>query len=137
MKIECFLDTNILIYAALGKGAEETKRAKAADLIGTGQFAISTQVLQEFYTAVIRKGETPLTPARTLEWMHELDEQPCAILDRPLIQTAIELSWRHRINYWDAAILAAAEQLEARILYTEDLNHGQSYGAVRVVNPFL
>jgi predicted nucleic acid-binding protein len=30
MRVDCFLDTNILIYAALGREAEETKRAKAA-----------------------------------------------------------------------------------------------------------
>ena len=33
--------------------------------------------------------------------------------------------------------VAAAEALGARTLFTEDLNHGQVYGSVRVVNPFL
>ena len=41
-----------------------------------------------------------------------------------------------RISYWDAALIAAAERLDAPILYTEDLNHDQLYGSVRVVNPF-
>jgi predicted nucleic acid-binding protein len=54
-----------------------------------------------------------------------------------LIEIAIELSWRYRISYWDGAILAAAERLGAEIVYTEDLSHGQTYGPVRVVNPFL
>jgi len=36
----------------------------------------------------------------------------------------------------DAAIIAAAERLGASVLYAEDLNHGQSYRALRVVNPF-
>ena len=55
----------------------------------------------------------------------------------PLIKVAIEISWRYRISYWDGAILAAAERLGAEVLYTEDLNHGQAYGTVRVINPFL
>jgi predicted nucleic acid-binding protein len=46
-------------------------------------------------------------------------------------------SLRYGISYWDGAILAAAEALEAPILYTEDLNHGQLYGRVRAVNPFV
>jgi predicted nucleic acid-binding protein len=47
------------------------------------------------------------------------------------------MSERFGINYWDAAILAAAERLKAPIVYTEDLNHDQLYGPVRVVNPFV
>ncbi|MGH6735302.1 MAG: PIN domain-containing protein [Methyloceanibacter sp.] len=138
MKIECFLDTNVLLYAALGKKAEEAKRAKAADLIGRLAFGVSTQVLQEFYTAAIKQRTgAPLSPANARRWVEDLSRQPCAIVDEVLIQMAIEVSWRYRINYWDGAILAAAERLGAEIVYTEDLNHEQSYGPVRVINPFL
>jgi predicted nucleic acid-binding protein len=66
-----------------------------------------------------------------------LELQPCALIDPSLIRTAIAVSQRYRIHYWDGAILAAAESLGAEIVYTEDLNHGQSYGSVRVINPFL
>ena len=138
MKIECFLDTNVLLYAALGRRVEEEKRAIAADLIGRSAFGISTQVLQEFYTAAIKQRHiAPLSPANACQWVVDLTRQPCAIVDKELIQVAIEISWRYRINYWDGAILAAAERLGAEVVYTEDLNHGQSYGTVRVVNPFL
>ena len=34
------------------------------------------------------------------------------------------------------AIIAAAEQAGAKVVYTEDLNDGQIYGRVRVTNPF-
>jgi predicted nucleic acid-binding protein len=137
MRIACFLDTNILVYAALGRGPEERKRAAAANLMGVTEFGVSTQVLQEFYTAVTRKPDRRLSAERALEWIEGLEQQPCAIVDKPLIKTAIELSWRYRISYWDGAILAAAERLGAEIVYTEDLSHGQTYGPVRVVNPFL
>ena len=52
-------------------------------------------------------------------------------------QQAIETARRHRIAYWDAAILAAAVRASAPIVYSEDLGHGQSYGDVQVINPFL
>jgi predicted nucleic acid-binding protein len=137
MKIDCFLDTNVLIYAALGRGLYETKRTIAHDLVVNTRFGISTQVLQEFYANVTRKTEVPLTPAEALEWIDELELQACATVDKTLIRVAIEISERYRINYWDGAILAAAERLGAEIVYTEDLSHGQTYGPVRVVNPFL
>jgi predicted nucleic acid-binding protein len=136
-RAECLLDTNVLVYAALGRGPEEKKRATAAELIRSTVFGTSAQVLQEFYTVVIRKPDQPLTPAKALEWIEELERQPCVAIDVEVVKVAIELSQRYRISYRDGAILAAAERLGAEIVYTEDLNHGQNYGPVRVVNPFL
>ena len=68
--------------------------------------------------------------------MDEYRVFPTVATDYPLIVEAVELSLRHGISYWDAAVLAAAEALEAPTLYTEDLNHGQRYGQVLVLNPF-
>jgi len=48
----------------------------------------------------------------------------------------VEQSERFAISYWDGAILAAAAALGAHTVYSEDLNDGQLYGLVRVVNPF-
>jgi predicted nucleic acid-binding protein len=44
---------------------------------------------------------------------------------------------RYQISYWDAAIMAAAKELSAGVVFSEDLNHGQSYDGVVVKNPFL
>jgi len=44
---------------------------------------------------------------------------------------------RFQVSYWDAAILAAAKRLGCPTVYSEDMNHGQDYDGVRVVNPFL
>jgi predicted nucleic acid-binding protein len=54
-----------------------------------------------------------------------------------LVEAAIGLSTRYQISYWDGAIIAAAERLGAKLLYTEDLNHNQIYGTVTARNPFL
>ena len=61
---------------------------------------------------------------------------PILPVTEDLVFAAIEVKTRHQISYWDAAIIAAAEALGARELYSEDLNDGQDYGPVRVVNPF-
>ncbi len=45
-------------------------------------------------------------------------------------------SERYRLSYWDGEIVAAAELMGAKTLYTEDLNDGQRYGGVCVCNPF-
>lgn len=136
MNVEAFLDTNVLVYAVAGRDKEGRKRTRALELIDQFDFGLSAQVLQEFYVTVVHKVEEPLSPAEALEWIEQLDAFPCQTLDSSLVKVGAEISRRHRISYWDGAIIAAAEALGARTLFTEDLNHDQTYGSVRVVNPF-
>jgi predicted nucleic acid-binding protein len=57
-------------------------------------------------------------------------------IDGMLVLEALAISERFQISYFDAQILAAAKRMGCRVLYSEDLNHGQDYGGVRVVNRF-
>jgi len=132
---KAFFDTNVLLYMFGGDVAKQT-RAKALFQQHTrdGRILLSTQVVQEFYVAGSRKLGIP---------HHELREATAALLDLPLVTVgaaeillAIRNEERHRISFWDSLILAAAEAGGADILYTEDLNDGQRYGAVQVQNPF-
>jgi predicted nucleic acid-binding protein len=136
MNAKVFFDTNVLVYAAVGTGKDESKRKRALDLIQSEDFGTSAQVLQEFFVTVVRKALRPLSAAQALEWIEQWAAFPCQPIDRELVQIAVEISERFTISYWDAAILAAAEALGSRIVYSEDLNDGQQYGEVRVVNPF-
>jgi predicted nucleic acid-binding protein len=135
-KVGCFLDTNVLLYAALAKVDEPKKHRISRELIAAWNFGLSTQVLGEFFVNVQRKSQRPLSAIEAAAWVSELEDRPCAAVDRSVVWSAIELSQRFRISYWDAAIVAAADRLGAPVVYSEDLNHGQSYGPVRVVNPF-
>jgi predicted nucleic acid-binding protein len=136
MNAKVFFDTNVLVYAAVGTGKDDSKRKRALDLIQSEDFGTSAQVLQEFFVTVVRKASRPLSAAQALEWIEQWAAFPCQPIDRELVQIAVGLSERFTISYWDAAILAAAEALGSRIVYSEDLNDGQQYGEVRVINPF-
>jgi predicted nucleic acid-binding protein len=136
MNAKVFFDTNVLVYAAVGTGKDESKRKRALDLIQSEDFGTSAQVLQEFFVTVVKKALRPLSAAQALEWIEQWAAFPCQPIDRELVQIAVGLSERFTISYWDAAILAAAEALGSRIVYSEDLNDGQQYGEVRVINPF-
>lgn len=134
--VECFLDTNILLYAASRNPADLAKKTIAIDLIGEARFGLSAQVLQEFYTVATKKADFRMPPHQALAWIENFEEFPCLALDAGLVKTAAEASARHRISYWDGAILVAARAMGAPVLYSEDLNHGQSYDGVEVRNPF-
>ena len=137
MSAEVFLDTNVLVYAVDTATATSRKRTRGRDLIREGNFGVSGQVLQEFYVVTTRKLAKPLPPGVAARWVARLSTAAFVPTDASLVKAAIEASIRWRISYWDAAIVAAAEALGARTLYSEDLSHGQVYGSVTVRNPFL
>lgn len=136
MNADVFLDTNVLVYAATGTGKDEPKRKRAIELIESQDFGTSAQVLQEFFVTVVKKVSRPLSAAEALEWIEQLTAFPCHPIEPELVRIAIAHSEQFGISYWDAAILAAAEAMGAGTIYSEDLNDGQRYGRVRVVNPF-
>lgn len=136
MTAEVFLDTNVLVYAAIGTGKDHEKQKRALELVQAEEFGTSAQILQEFFVTVVRKALRPLSALQALEWIEQWAAFPCQAIDDRLVRIAIEQSERYQISYWDAAILAAAQALGARTVYSEDLNDGQQYGTVRVVNPF-
>ncbi|MEN1728686.1 MAG: PIN domain-containing protein [Pseudomonadota bacterium] len=136
MTPDCFLDTNILVYAATADPTEADKRQTALRLIETEDFALSAQVLQEFFVTVTRKFDQPMSPAEAMEWLEQLEAFPCMPIDTGLVKIAVEISERHLISYWDGAVIAAARKAGAALLYSEDLSDGQVYDGVRVVNPF-
>lgn len=136
MRADCFLDTTVLVYAATSDARELDKRQTALRLIEREEFALSAQVLQEFYVTVTRKLERPMSPEQAMDWIEQLEAFPCTDIDAALVKVAVELSERYRISYWDAAIIGAARRAGAGIVYSEDLSDGQDYDGVRVVNPF-
>ena len=99
-------------------GAEDQKRRRALDLISSESFGFSAQVLQEFYVTVTSKIRVPMTPAAAMEWIEQLEAFPCLAIDPALVKLGIEASQRWQLSCWDAAILAAAEALGARIVYS-------------------
>ena len=137
MSVECFLDTNVIVYAVDTTRGAAHKRQIARKILRDGNFGVSTQVLQEFYVTATKKLKRPLSVSTAARWVDMLCRAELVNLDAALIKLAIVRSQRYQISYWDGAIIAAAEALGAAILYSEDLSHGQSYGSVRVENPFF
>ncbi|MEY2884671.1 MAG: hypothetical protein RL490_2395 [Pseudomonadota bacterium] len=136
-----FLDTNILVYAAGSESEAErsehgSKRRRALELIAIGDCAISGQVLAEFYFNATKASKLNLPHEIALEWLNDFRRFPVVPVTADLVARGATIAERYQLRYWDGAIIAAAEEIGAETLYSEDLNHGQRYGSVRVVNPF-
>ena len=132
-----FLDTNILVYAATARTSDPAKWARALEIISSTEFGTSGQVLAEFVSVVRHKFSAPMPDDELDQWLDRLSERDVVPVDAELVRRGEEVASRYRIGYYDGAVIAAAERLGAGILFTEDLNHGQAYGSVRAVNPFL
>lgn len=132
-----FLDTNLFVYAVSAAPDDAAKREVSREILGEGNFVISLQVVQEFIHVVSRKarlGQTSEAIRQTAEMMLSF---PLASLSPALVLKSLLLKERYKIQYWDAAILAAAAESGCHTLYSEDLSHGQDYEGVKVINPFV
>jgi hypothetical protein len=49
---------------------------------------------------------------------------------------AADLAADHQLGIWDSVILATASQAGCRLLLSEDMQDGFTWGGVTVVNPF-
>jgi predicted nucleic acid-binding protein len=137
MTAQLFIDTNVLIYAGSSDLLDSEKRATAIDLLGKKGLGFSAQVMQEYFHVAYRKGRLGISYEEAVATLHVISRFPVAPITADLVLLATNFSMRFQISYWDAAILAAAKQLGCHTLYTEDLNHGQKYEDVQVINPFL
>ena len=132
-----FFDTNLLVYCTDATAPDKMRRAKAlvAQASTAGNAVVSTQVLIELFHTLTRKQKMPPITAQAL--LVAYTAWPVIDSDVALVGAAIEKSVRHQLSIWDAMVIEAALRAGADTLYTEDLTHGQRFGAVRVVDPFL
>jgi predicted nucleic acid-binding protein len=139
MSAKCFVDTNILMYAHDTAAGEKHERARALveELWRDRTGVVSTQVLQELVVNLRRKAAKPLDAAAAREVVVDYLAWQVVVNTGESILHALDLEQRHRISFWDALIVHAADVSGASVLYSEDLSDGQRYGAVAVVNPFI
>lgn len=134
-----FLDTNIFIYSF-----EETtlqKSVRAAELIREAVRSrngiVSYQVVQEFFNVALRRFAHPMTAAEAEQYL-TTTFRPLMVINSStaLYAEALRLYSNNSLSWYDSVIVAAAIEGGAQILYSEDLQHGQKFGGLRVENPF-
>lgn len=136
--VPSFVDTNILVYAEDrdAKAKHEIARDLVVELWGDRSGALSVQVLQEFYVNVTRKLKKPLSSAKAREIIDEYLTWTVVANTGKLLTDAIDLQQKVQLSFWDAMVVQAAIDAGCTKLYSEDMNDGQRFGSVVVVNPF-
>ena len=134
--IKKFIDTNVILYANDGRAPEKQKIAidLIVSLMNSQEGVLSTQVLQEYaYAAMAKLNQAPEIVLRQIKLLEALE----VVRQSPdMIRRAIEIMQTYKISFWDSCIISNAEFAGCSLIYSEDLNAGQYYSGIQIVNPF-
>jgi predicted nucleic acid-binding protein len=142
MKSDCFIDTNIWVYALLEARNEAGKQHTALELLRhlppAVSINVSAQVINEFHWTLARKYRLADDVVYD-KAINGIVAAASAVLPLELA-TYLEASGireRYTFSFWDSLIVASALQAGCTTLYTEDLNHGMIVDKkLHIVNPF-
>lgn len=129
---ESFFDTSVLLYLL----SSESEKADRVETLLADSGVISVQVLNEFTAVASRKLRMSLADIReTLETVRNICRtEPLTVEDH---DRAGEVMTRYRFSFYDSVIAASALRAGCKLLYSEDLQHGQVIEKqLTVVNPF-
>ena len=134
-----FVDTNVLLYSE--DGADPKKQAQALawlkELWQRRCGRLSTQVLNEFYVNATRKLQPAMSSGDARAEVRRYQRWHPWQIDQATVEAAWAAESRFKLSYWDALIVAAAQQQGCDLLLSEDLQHEQRFDSVQVINPFL
>jgi predicted nucleic acid-binding protein len=132
-----FLDTNILVYAY--DESDPKKQSIAQDLTRralASEFVISVQVLSEFASTMLHKASPPATAEQLTAILDALAPIKTISPDSETVLRAVAAHEAYGLHFYDAMIIAAAEQAGSKRVWSEDLNPGQEYLGIKVESPF-
>ncbi len=131
-----FVDTNVFIYAVdlADPRKQQVAQSWLSGLWTTRRGRLSLQVIHEYYAKVCQKSLSARQQARA--GARELFAWQPVAMDSVLVEHAWKLQDRYQLSFWDALIVAAAKSAACDLLLTEDMQSGQDFDSLLVVNPF-
>ncbi len=135
MSDNIFLDTNILVYSY--STTEPEKQTIARKLITDINSFVSTQVLQDLTNTVTRKFK--FTYQDAVNTINECcHNNNLHINTEKTIIEACKVAQHYGFSFYDSLIIASAIESNCSVLYSEDMNNGQSIdNKLKIINPFL
>jgi predicted nucleic acid-binding protein len=134
-----FLDTNIFVYSFDKSSPPKLRRSMhlIREAVATRKGIVSYQVVQEFFNVALRRFAQPMTTAEAEQYLGIVFRPLLAVHSSPaLYGEALRLQGKHHVSWYDSLMVAAAIEAECSLLYSEDLQHNQRFGDLRVENPF-
>ncbi|MGF1615305.1 MAG: PIN domain-containing protein [Gammaproteobacteria bacterium] len=127
-----FFDTNVLLYLLSG----DASKADCAEALVAAGGIISVQVLNEFASVASRKFGMFWPEIReVLETIRAVCRvEPLGLETHEL---GLALAERYGFSIYDGTIPASVQLADCRVVFTEDLQHGQVIDErLKIINPF-
>lgn len=139
MSDRVFVDTNVLVYAY--DRSEPEKQRQASQVLSrlaiSGAGVIDTQILAEFFVAVTRKMEAPLSIDEAYDRVKNyLRSWTVLTLTGMIVLEAARGVRDHQFSFWDAQVWAAARLNQIPVVFSEDFSSGAVIEGIKFVNPF-
>jgi predicted nucleic acid-binding protein len=133
-----FVDTNVLLCGEDRADARKQQHALGwlRELWQRRCGRVSSQVLSEFYVNATRKLKPAMPSGDARAEVRRYQRWHPWVIDHATVEAAWAVESRFKIGYWDALIVAAAQQQGCELLLSEDLQHEQRFDSVQVLNPF-
>ena len=137
-KSPALADTNILVYAY---AEDSPKSPKAAEMLGScfagkTKLALSLQNIGEFCDVALKKYKLDIATVQKITGQL-LDYTGFIKVSYTgaLLQDALQLVSMHKLEFWDAVLVATMKENAIETIYTEDAAFGKVEG-IKAVNPF-
>lgn len=131
-----FIDTNVWVYALTEQ--DHAKKKIAAELISKtyleDTICVNAQVLKEFANFAFKRTKKSADEINAM--LKKMSSYSFVPDTKELVMQAAALKERYDVGFYDSLMLSAANKAKCDVIYTEDLNSGQKYGAVTAINPF-
>ena len=140
MSARFFLDTNVFVYSFDPGAIRKANKARTLihEALASRKGVISFQVVQEFFNVALKRFAHPMTTAEAEHYLAAVFRPLLAVQSSAaLYGEALRLREASRISWYDSLIVAGAIQSGCDQIYSEDLQNGQRFGTLQVVNPFL
>ena len=114
--------------------AQRDRAVEIVSRLPPDETVVPVQVIGELYNVLVRKAGRSRPKAReaVLAWH---DAFASVETSSAVLVAAVDLAGKHRLGFWDSVILAASASSGCRLLLSEDLQEGFTWGGLTIVNP--
>jgi predicted nucleic acid-binding protein len=135
MSDKVFIDSNLWLYAFICQPGEDSKHARARELVEKPvRYVVSEQVIAEVSANLLRKaGIENAHLMRLVESFYGRCRVVAPSLD--MHRRANGLREKYHLSFWDSLIVAATLEAGCNTLLTEDMQHGLLEDQLRLLNP--
>lgn len=134
-----FIDTNIIVYLFDKESIEKQKTSKQIikHALERGTGTVSFQVIQEFCNVALKKFKKPLKPEDCKQFINKFLYPICGIFPgTELYNYALDIKENSGLSFYDSLVIACAYMSKCKVLYSEDLQDGQTVMGIKILNPF-